>query len=144
MFPLPIKFYIYSALIACATGGILYGNHEADKYNTFKAEVEAVAKEQEAHNQEIAKQGELINQQIKVDYEKQIANIRNVYARRVFIDTNSGEVSSVPNPSSGANETSPDPEPVPPPIPAVTNTRSESLTIAMISSRVSSAARHPI
>ena len=109
MFPLPIKFYIYAALIACATGGILYGNHEADKYNTFKAEVEAVAKKQEAHNQEIAKQGELINQQIKVDYEKQIANIRNVYARRVFIDTNSGEVSSVPNPSSGANETSPDP-----------------------------------
>jgi len=109
MFPLPINFYIYVALIACATGGIWYGNHEADKYNTFKAEVDAVAKEQEANNKKIVVQQDKVSKRIKDDYETKINDIKRKYANSVFIDTSSGAVSSIPNPASGANEISPDP-----------------------------------
>jgi len=108
MFPLPISFYIYAALSLSAIGGVWYGNYEADKYNTYKAGIEAAAKQQEANNKKIVVQQDKVSKRIKDDYETKINDIKRKYANSVFIDTSSGTVSSVPNPTSGANETSPD------------------------------------
>jgi len=109
MFPLPISFYIYAVLSFSAIAGVWYGNHEADKYNTFKAEVETIAKHQEVENKKIVAQQSQASEKIKDEYEAKINDIKRKYANSVFINASSGTVSSVPNPASGANEISPDP-----------------------------------
>jgi hypothetical protein len=79
MFPLPITTWIMVALSVIALGGFGYGKYQHNKYVTFKAEVEAAAKAQEAHVESITKQQALVTKGIENEYEAKLAAVRNYY-----------------------------------------------------------------
>ena len=103
MFPLPIGTYIYAVLILISIISFGYGRHEHNKYVEFKAEVIAQAKIQEAKNESIQKQSDLVNKGIKNEYEAKLSAVRNYYAG-MQRNTGSGSVSGLSNPTSGTNE----------------------------------------
>ena len=79
MFPLSINTYIIAGLTVFALAGFGYGKYQHNQYVTFKAEVEAAAKAQEAHVESIKKQQALVNKGIENEYETKIAALRNYY-----------------------------------------------------------------
>jgi hypothetical protein len=83
-----IKVGVY-LLVGCAVfySGFHIGN---SRYLEYKANVESIAKAQEAHNQEIEQQHQLVNKGIQNEYEGKLAALRNFYGRMQL------------NPSSGA------------------------------------------
>ena len=96
MFPLPISTYIYGGLILISIICFGYGRHEHNKYVAFKAEVESVAKVQEAKVESIKKQQELITKGIEDEYKAKLSLLRNYYANGVR-NPGSGPVPSDPN-----------------------------------------------
>ena len=90
MFPLPISTWVMIGLSAMALAGFGYGRYEHNAYVAYKAEVLAIAKVQEAHNESIVKQQDLVNKGIKNEYESKLAAVHNFYA------------SGMRNPSSGS------------------------------------------
>ena len=103
MFPLPISTYIYAGLILISIISFGYGRHEHNKYIEFKAEVIAQAKIQEAKNESIQKQSDLVNKGIQNEYEAKLAAVRNYYGG-LQRNTSSGSVPNLSNPTSGNNE----------------------------------------
>jgi len=77
--------YIKVGLAVFIVCGIFYaGFHVGNsRYLEYKASVEAAAKAQEAHNQSVEQQHQLINQGIKNEYEGKLAAVRNFYASGV-------------------------------------------------------------
>ena len=90
-------------LSALALAGFGYGRYEHNNYIEFKAEVIAQAKIQEAKNESIQKQSDLVNKGIKNEYEAKLSAVRNYYAG---LQRNPGgsSVPGISNPSSGTNE----------------------------------------
>lgn len=103
MFPLPISTYIYAVLILISISCFGYGRYQHNQYVEFKAEVIAQAKIQEAKNDSIQKQSDLVNKGIKNEYEAKLSAVRNYYAG-LQRNTGSGSVSGISNPTSGTNE----------------------------------------
>ena len=103
MFPLPISTWIMIGLSALALAGFGYGKYEHNKYIEFKAEVIAQAKIQEAKNESIQKQSDLVNKGIQNEYEAKLAAVRNYYSG-LQRNTGSGSVPTISNPSGSANE----------------------------------------
>lgn len=83
MFYLPISTWIMIALSVVALGGIGYGKYESAKYDSYKAEVEAIAKAQEVHIEALKKQQTLATQGIEKEYNAKLALIRQYYANGV-------------------------------------------------------------
>lgn len=79
MFPLPISTYLYGGLILISIISIGYGRHEHNKYVEFKAQVESVAKVQEAKIESIKKQQELVTKGIANEYDAKLNALRNYY-----------------------------------------------------------------
>lgn len=79
MFPLPISTWIMVGLATIALGGIAYGKYEHNKYVTYKSQVEAIAKLQEAKIESITKQQALVTKGIENEYEAKLSAIRNYY-----------------------------------------------------------------
>ena len=102
MFPLPITTWISIGSILLAVVGFGYGKYESNKYDQLKVEVAAAAKVQEAHNESVVKQQDLISKGIKNDYESKLAAIRNYYSG--LQHSGSGKLPSLSDPSSGTNE----------------------------------------
>ena len=94
MFPLPISFYIYAGLTVLALAGFGYGKYESAKYDAFKAEVTAAGKAQEAKNESIVKQQDLVNKGIQNEYEAKLSAVRNFYAVGVR-NTSSSSMSGI-------------------------------------------------
>ena len=90
MFPLPISTWIMIGLGTMALAGFGYGRYEHNAYAAYKAEVIAIAKVQEAKNESIVKQQDLVNKGIKNEYESKLSAVRNFYT------------SGMHNPSSGS------------------------------------------
>ena len=103
MFPLPISMWVSIASVVLAIAGFGYGKYESNKYDQLKVEVAAAAKVQEAKNESIVKQQDLINKGIKNDYESKLSAIRNYYSG-LQRNAGSGKLPSLSNPSSGTNE----------------------------------------
>ena len=101
MFPLPISTYIYAGLILLSVIGFSYGRYEHNKYVTFKAEVENVAKAQEAKVESIQKQHQLVTKGISDEYDAKLALIRQYYANGMR-SPSSSSLSSVPDPTKPA------------------------------------------
>ena len=80
MFVLPITSWIMIGLSVFALAGFGYGKYESNKYDTYKANVEAAVKAQEAINKSITKQHDLVNGAIKNEYEAKISAVRSYYA----------------------------------------------------------------
>lgn len=105
MFPLPISTYIYAGLILISISCFGYGRYEHNNYIEFKAQVEAQAKIQEAKNESIKKQSDLVNKGIQNEYEAKLAAVRNYYSG-LQRNTSGSSVPSISNPTSGLNESS--------------------------------------
>lgn len=88
MFPLPIISWIMIALSVVALGGIGYGRYESNRYHTYRAEVEEMAKAQEAHIESLKKQQTLATQGIEKEYNAKLALIRQYYANGVQSGSN--------------------------------------------------------
>ena len=95
MFPLPISTYIYAGLILVSVIGFGYGRHEHNKYVTFKAEVEAAAKAQEAHVESIKKQQDLVTKGIENEYNAKLAALRNYYKSTSVWNNGGSKVSGI-------------------------------------------------
>ena len=83
MFPLPISTWVMVGLTVFALAGFGYGKYEHNKYVTYKAEVENIAKAQEAHVESIQKQHQLVTKGISDEYDAKLALIRQYYANGV-------------------------------------------------------------
>ena len=103
MFPLPISTWIMIGLSALALAGFGYGRHEHNKYIDFKAEVIAQAKIQEAKNESIQKQSDLVNKGIQNEYEAKLAAVRNYYSG-LQRNTSGSSVPGISNPAGSVNE----------------------------------------
>ena len=79
MFPLSISTWIMAGLSVIALAGFGYGKYQHNKYVTFKAEVESVAKIQEAKVESINKQQALVTKGIENEYNAKLAALRNYY-----------------------------------------------------------------
>ena len=83
--------------------GFGYGKYQHNQYIEFKAETIAQAKIQEAKNESIAKQSDLVNKGIKNEYEAKLAAVRNYYSG-LQRNTSGSSVPSISNPTIGTNE----------------------------------------
>jgi len=77
--------------VACFFGGFHIGNN---RYLEYKASVEAIAQAQEARNQQIEQQHELVNKGIQNEYEGKLAALRNFYGR-MQLNPSSGSMSGI-------------------------------------------------
>lgn len=75
---------------------------EKERFDAFKAELEASALAQEKINQQIEQKNKLIATNIKSEYETKIIALRNYYANGLRY-TDSSKLPSLPNSSKGAN-----------------------------------------
>jgi len=107
MFPLPILMWIKIGAVIAALGFAYYKGYsgEHDKFVAFQAQVEAQGKIQEAKNESIVKQQDLVSKGIKNDYESKLAAVRNYYGGLQHSSTSGGKLPSISNPTGGANET---------------------------------------
>ena len=80
MFPLPITTWIAIGAFVLALIGFGYGRYEHNKYVTYKIEVEALGKTQEAKVESIKKQQDLVTKGIQDEYDAKLALIRQYYA----------------------------------------------------------------
>lgn len=103
MFPLPISTWIMAGLSVIALAGFGYGKYQHNKYVTFKAEVEATAKIQEAHVESITKQQALVTKGIENEYNAKLAAIRSYYKSTSV--WNNGSSSKVPGISAAPSAT---------------------------------------
>jgi hypothetical protein len=103
MFPLSINTYIMVGLSVIALAGFGYGKYQHNKYVTFKAEVESVAKAQEAHVESITKQQALVTKGIENEYNAKLAALRNYYKSTSV--WNNGSSSKVPGISAAPSAT---------------------------------------
>ena len=103
MFPLPISTWIMIGLATLAMAGFGYGKYQHNQYVEFKAEVIAAGKAQEAHNESVKKQSELINKGIQNEYEAKLSAVRSYYSG-LQRNSGSGSVSGISNPAISSNE----------------------------------------
>ena len=100
------------AIIAAFGSGYYKGySAEHERFLAFQEQVKSVAKVQEAKNESIAKQAELVTDGVKNEYEAKLAALRSYYYKRVQLPSaNSGNVSSIPDASATANGSTSDPD----------------------------------
>jgi hypothetical protein len=84
--------------------GIFYaGWHMRDvEFMAFKKSVEAAAKAQEAHNESVKKQQDLVTKGIQNDYENKLAAVRNYYGGVQF-NSSSRSMSGISPAPKGAD-----------------------------------------
>ncbi len=99
-------------LVASFSGGYYKGySAEHQKFIAFQEQVKSIAKTQEAKNESIVKQNELVTDGIKNEYEAKLAALRSYYAKRVQLPSSgSGNVSGISGASASANGYTSDPE----------------------------------
>ena len=105
MFPLPVLTWVKIGAVVLALGFAYYKGYsgEHDKFIAFKAQVEALGKIQEAKNDSIQKQSDLVNKGIKNEYEAKLAAVRNYYSG-LQRNTGGSSVPGISNPTVGTNE----------------------------------------
>ena len=106
MFPLPILTWVKIGAVVLALSFAYYKGYsgEHDKFVAFQAKIEAVGKIQEAKNDSIQKQSDLVSKGIKNEYEAKLAAVRSYYGGVQYPSTSSGKLSTISNPTNGANE----------------------------------------
>jgi len=95
MFPLPISAYVCGGLVLISVLCFGYGRYEHNRYVTFKAQVESIAKVQEAKIESIEKQQKLVTKGIEDEYNAKLSAIRNYYkSTSVYNNSSSSKVPS--------------------------------------------------
>ena len=84
---------------------------EHERFIAFQEQVKSVAKTQEAKNESIVKQAELVTDGVKNEYEAKLSALRSYYSKRVQQSSSgSSNVSSVSDASATANGSTSDPD----------------------------------
>ena len=103
MFPLPISTWVMIGLATMALAGFGYGRYEHNAYAAYKAEVIAVAREQEAKNESVQKQQALVNKGIVNEFQAKLGALRNRYDGVQY--TSGSQLPSLSNPAGSINGT---------------------------------------
>jgi hypothetical protein len=101
MFPLQIITYVKIFAGVILLSGCFYGYIEHNRFQAYKEKIQSIAKEQEAKNESIRTQQELINKTTKETYEAKLSAIKSYYGG--MHNSSSGQMPSISNPSTGAN-----------------------------------------
>lgn len=80
---------------------------EKQRFDTFKADLQAQVKAQEAINEATKKQQDIIGKSIRSDYENKLNSLKSYY-NGVFKHSNPNELSSIPSSTFSINESSTD------------------------------------
>ena len=98
--------YVKLGLACAALLGSAYLGYsfEHSRFMVFKAEVETVAREQEAKNESVQKQQALVNKGIVNEFQAKLGALRNRYDGVQY--TSGGQLPSLSNPAGSANGTS--------------------------------------
>lgn len=93
-------------LVAAIFGGGYYKGYanEKEKFNQYKAEIDAQIRTQEAVNANIIKRQDIITEGITNDYEAKINRLRASYARGVQLNKGSVALSSITESPFRTNE----------------------------------------
>jgi hypothetical protein len=78
---LGVQIYIYLAILVAGFGSGFYYEHL--RFQSYEVKVETAGKVQEAHNQEVKKQQDIITKGVKDEYEAKLAAVRNFYSSGV-------------------------------------------------------------
>ena len=105
MFPIPsvLMIKVGLALAACAIFYFMGYSHEHKKFVAFQAEIAALGKAQETINAAKVKEHETISASISNQYEARLSAVHNYYADRVQPNPSSGNLPTIPKPTSCPN-----------------------------------------
>ena len=95
--------YVKVAIGALLLCGCFYGYVEHNRFETFKREVQVQAEKQEAKNESVKAQQDLVNKGIKNEYEAKLAAVRNYYSG-LQRNPSGSSVPGISNPAIGTNE----------------------------------------
>ena len=96
------------ALAACAIFYFMGYSHEHKKFVAFQAEIAALGKAQETINAAKVKEHETISTSIANQYEARLSAVHSYYADRVQPNPSSGNLPTIPKPTSCPNATTAD------------------------------------
>ena len=110
MFPIPsvLMIKVGLALAACAIFYFMGYSHEHKKFVAFQAEIAALGKAQETINAAKVKEHETISTSIANQYEARLSAVHSYYADRVQPNPSSGNLPTIPKPTSCPNATTAD------------------------------------
>ena len=91
------------ALAACAIFYFMGYSHEHKKFVAFQAEIAALGKAQETINAAKVKEHETISTSIANQYEARLSAVHSYYADRVQPNPSSGNLPTIPKPTSCPN-----------------------------------------
>jgi len=96
--------YVKLGLACAALLGSAYLGYsfEHSRFMVFKAEVETIAREQEAKVISIQKQQELVTKGVVNEFQAKLGALRNRYGDRMY-DASSGQLPTIPDPATGTN-----------------------------------------
>jgi hypothetical protein len=80
-------------------------SHEHKKFVKYQAEIAALGKAQETINAAKVKEHETISTSIANQYEARLSAVHSYYADRVQLNTSSGNLPTIPKPTSCPNAT---------------------------------------
>jgi len=97
MFPLPIITYVKAGLLILLVCGVFFaGWHTRDRdFTIYKDQVLIAAEKQQAENESIKKQQELVNKGIQDEYDAKLALLRQYYANGVRNNNGASTVSGI-------------------------------------------------
>jgi hypothetical protein len=105
LFPSALWMKLVAILALCAAMYFMGYSHEHKKFVKYQAEIAALGKAQETINAAKVKEHETISTSIANQYEARLSAIHSYYADRVQLNTSSGNLPTIPKPTSCPNAT---------------------------------------
>ena len=103
LFPSALWMKLVSILALCAAMYFMGYSHEHKKFVKYQAEIAALGKAQETINAAKVKEHETISTSIANQYEARLSAVHSYYADRVQLNTSSGNLPTIPKPTSCPN-----------------------------------------
>ncbi len=105
LFPSALWMKLVAILALCAAMYFMGYSHEHKKFVKYQAEIAALGKAQETINAAKVKEHETISTSIANQYEARLSAVHSYYADRVQLNTSSGNLPTIPKPTSCPNAT---------------------------------------
>ena len=103
LFPSALWMKLVAILALCAAMYFMGYSHEHKKFVKYQAEIAALGKAQETINAAKVKEHETISASISNQYEARLSAVHNYYADRVQPNPSSGNLPTIPKPTSCPN-----------------------------------------
>jgi hypothetical protein len=105
LFPSALWMKLVAILALCAAMYFMGYSHEHKKFVKYQAEIAALGKAQETINAAKVKEHETISTSIANQYEARLSAVHSYYTDRVQLNTSSGNLPTIPKPTSCPNAT---------------------------------------